>query len=340
MLHYRKYVVRFIFDRKQTKVLEQCKLFIAFYIAGTQFIQHSGIGVMQMDLKIGDIVGRKSYNCDVIFKVHDILKLGDSYKIVLWGVNLRILADAPENDIVKLPLTKVNEGDRYCCGSMKKANTRMAKFNKKLEARLGSTLLNRSPNNVFKRPGKVLHLDGDSSYLEVCMKSYKESHIEAIGKAVPEAEQPKRVQELLRQYNPDILVLTGHDAMLKEGRNRRSTDDASKYRNSMYYIEAVKEARKYEPSLDNLVIFAGACQSYFEGIMNSGANFASSPERILIHALDPVMICKSIAFASIEKVVPLEEMLSNTISGIKGVGGIQTRGKYRDGMPKTLNDTL
>jgi spore coat assembly protein len=295
-----------------------------------------------MDLKIGDIVGRKSYGCDVIFKIHDILKQGDSYTIFLKGMNLRILADAPENDLIKLSQNRINEGDQYCCNAMRKANVKLAKFNKRLETKIGSVFQGRATSNVFKRPGKVLHLDGDSSYLEMCLKSYKESHVEAIGRAISEIEQPKKVQELLRLYNPDILVLTGHDAMLKERNNRysRNTDEVSKYRNSQYFIEAVKEARKYEPSLDSLVIFAGACQSYFEGIMLSGANFASAPERVLIHALDPVIICKSVAYASIDRIIPLEEMLNNTITGMKGIGGIQTRGKYRDGMPKTLNDTL
>lgn len=289
-----------------------------------------------MDLRIGDIVGRKSYGCDIIFKVHDILMNGNSCTIVLKGVNLRILADAPEADIVKLPVSKVEEEDSYFLNRIKKIDFLLRKANKKLESKFGSLFSNRSRADMFMKPGKVLHIDGDSSYLEMCLKAYKENNIDAVGRMITEQEQPKRVLELLNKHNPDILVLTGHDAMLKNATaSRRSLNSVDSYRNSKFYMEAVKQARIYEPSLDDLVIFAGACQSYFEGIMEAGANFASSPDRILIHALDPVMICKSIAYASIDKVVPLEEMLKNTISGIKGVGGVQTRGKYRNGMPKT-----
>ena len=76
--------------------------------------------------------------------------------------------------------------------------------------------------------------------------------------------------DLLKEYKPDILVLTGHDGMLKGMQNFRNLDN---YRNSKYFVEAVKKAREYEPSYDNLVIFAGACQSHFEAIINGGANF-------------------------------------------------------------------
>lgn len=40
-----------------------------------------------------------------------------------------------------------------------------------------------------------------------------------------------------------------------------------------------------------LVIFAGACQSYFEAIISAGANFASSPARILIDFFRSISSC-------------------------------------------------
>ena len=54
-------------------------------------------------------------------------------------------------------------------------------------------------------------------------------------------------------------------------------------------------ARKYEKSQDELIVIAGACQSNYEELINSGANFASSPKRVNIHALDPAIIAISIA---------------------------------------------
>lgn len=297
-----------------------------------------------MDIKIGDLVGRKSYNCDIVFRVYDIIKQNDKFVIILKGMNLRIIADAPEADIVKLPPSKINE-------DIKNYDDRTKKLMRKLEKRAKRTVTIKSPGfyrnegRIFRRPGKVLHIDGDKNYLDMCLKSYKELNIDAVGRVVVESEQPKAVETLLLQFTPDILVLTGHDAYIKQQnanpeQRKRDLSNVANYVNSKYYIESVKLARKYEPSLDDLVIFAGACQSYFEGIMEAGANFASSPERVLIHALDPVMVCEKIALTSIDQIVPLKEVLTGTITGLNGVGGVQTRGKYRDGMPKSLYSTV
>ena len=50
--------------------------------------------------------------------------------------------------------------------------------------------------------------------------------------------------------------------------------DIYNYRNSRYFIETVKEARRYEKDTNSdLVIFAGACQSYFEAIIASRSKF-------------------------------------------------------------------
>lgn len=294
-----------------------------------------------MDIKIGDLVGRKSYNCDIVFRVHDIIKKNDKFEIVLTGMNLRLIADAPETDVIKLPPSKIDENIRNYDERAKKLIKKLQKRANKTATVMGAGFY-RNEAQIFKRPGKVLHIDGDKNYLDMCMKSYKDLNIEAVGRVVAESEQPKSVEALLVQYTPDILVLTGHDAYIKPQQSanaeqtRRDLNTISNYKNSKYYMESVKLARKYEPSLDDLVVFAGACQSYFEGIMESGANFASSPERVLIHALDPVMVCEKIALTPIDQIVPLKEVLTGTITGLNGVGGVQTRGKYRDGMPKSL----
>ena len=89
------------------------------------------------------------------------------------------------------------------------------------------------------------------------------------------------------------------------------------------------------PSRDDLVIFSGACQSYFEAILQSGANFASAPNRIFIHAYDPVFIAEKVAFTPINKIVDINEAITASVTGIEGVGGVETRGKFRLGLPKT-----
>ncbi|KAA5805589.1 sporulation peptidase YabG, partial [Thermoanaerobacterium thermosaccharolyticum] len=117
-------------------------------------------------------------------------------------------------------------------------------------------------------------------------------------------------------------------------KNSRNYSDINNYRNSKYFVEAVKNARNYEPSLDDLVIFAGACQSNYEALISSGANYASSPERVLIHCLDPVLVCEKVAYSHINEIVKIEELIENTITGAPGIGGLQTMGKFRYGVPK------
>lgn len=284
-----------------------------------------------MDIKVGDIVARRSYGFDVLFKVHDIVIENDGSRTIhLKGLNYRLFADAPEADIVKVPLNKIND-------EMQKLEKRLNKLAKAGRFRAMTIteriMPAREEYTRYELPGKVLHIDGDNDYLNMCMKYYKEQGLNATGKLVPEADQPKLIRGLLEANKPDIVIITGHDSMVKQ--EVKGTDSVDRYRNSKYFIEAVKEARKYQQSLDELVIIAGACQSYYEGILAAGANFASSPARILIHALDPGMLCRQIAFTPVDRIAPIEEVLKGTMTGVKGIGGVQTRGKLRAGMPRS-----
>ncbi|HBD06575.1 MAG TPA: peptidase, partial [Firmicutes bacterium] len=71
----------------------------------------------------------------------------------------------------------------------------------------------------------------------------------------------------------------------------------------------------------------GACQSYYELLIDAGSNFASSPSRDFIHLLDPVIIATCIATSSIYETVDIEEVIEKTIT--KHIGGLDTRGKAR-----------
>ena len=113
--------------------------------------------------------------------------------------------------------------------------------------------------------------------------------------------------------------------MIKSG--ARYTDIYN-YRNSRHFIETVKEARKYDQKNEkNLVIFAGACQSYFEALMEAGANFASSPARILIDFLDPLIVAKSVAITDKNKYITIDDFVDELRDGKKGVNGLGARGK-------------
>ena len=284
-------------------------------------------------MQIGDIVVRKSYNKDVTFKIIDIKEKNGEYNIILKGINIRIIADAFEEDLEtaeedsgsqdKILNTRVNE-------AIKKVMILRDDFRDKVEK---SSKIKAKNELVFGRPGKILHVDGDSEYMETCLKVYKQLSLDAVGRAIPEKDQPEAIVDLVKEIKPDIVVLTGHDSILKHSKDYLNLDN---YRNSRYYLESVKNLRNFNSSYDELVIFAGACQSCYERILDVGANFASSPNRVLIHCLDPVFVCEKIAYTRIDKVVSITDVIENTITGIKGVGGLQTRGKYREGYPKSL----
>lgn len=283
-------------------------------------------------MDIGDIVVRRSYGRDITFKIIDIKNTNEGIIYSLKGIDLRLIADSPEEDLELVTENSSTERER--------------RFSRKVNSSIRNILLSRGgfrsevraikphPTNelAFGRPGKILHVDGDPEYLDVCLKVYKQLMLDVVGKNIEEKEQPKVILDLVKQIKPDIVVITGHDSIAKGTRNYT---DLNNYKNSKYFVESVMELRNYESSYDDLVIFAGACQSCYEAILDAGANFASSPNRILIHCLDPVFLCERIAYTNIEKVVSIQNALENTITGTKGIGGLQTRGKYREGFPKS-----
>ena len=106
--------------------------------------------------------------------------------------------------------------------------------------------------------------------------------------------------------------------------------DIYNYRNSRHFIKTIQEARRYErENKKDLVIFAGACQSYFEALIMAGANFASSPARILIDILDPLIVAEKIATTETIKFVTMADIEKELRDGKRGVGGIGANGKKK-----------
>ena len=290
-------------------------------------------------MKVGDLVVRKSYSKDITFKIIDIQENDEGITYILKGLHIRIIADSKGEDLEKVEDDFAGDKDKSFDSKMndiiKKVILSREQKNNQLMTR-GSeedNLKRTEKGLVFGRPGRILHIDGDPSYMETCLKAYKQLNLNAVGIAVSEREQPLKILSLVKEYNPDIVVLTGHDGVLKDSKGML---DLNNYRNSKYFIESVKILRNYNSSYDELVIFAGACQSCYESILEAGANFASSPNRVLIHCLDPVLVCERVAYTRIDEIVSIKDVIENTITGIKGVGGLQTRGKYREGYPKSL----
>ena len=106
------------------------------------------------------------------------------------------------------------------------------------------------------------------------------------------------------------------------------------YKNSKKFVDAVKKAREYENSQEKLIIIAGACQSNYEELIKAGANFASSPKRTNIHALDPAIIASSVALSEKNKSIDLITMLEKTKYKTDGMGGIITNGTMYVGFPR------
>ena len=220
-------------------------------------------------MKIGDIVARKSYNRDIIFKIvgFNIDNRNEKYAI-LKGVAFRIIADSylddleivNPSDIKDILIDKNVENLLY--KSMRSAQERQKGGN--------TPIVKPSTNpNIYGMPGKVLQIDGDKEYLKICLDVYTELGIPAVGVAIPEPNQYKEVIGLLEKHNPDILVITGHDALVSKKGNM---SDLSNYKNSLNFIKSIKQARRWQPNIDNLVIFAGACQTNYEQLIRAGAN--------------------------------------------------------------------
>lgn len=294
-------------------------------------------------MKIGDIVVRKSYNKDIRFKIVDIRNVDGEDNYILKGESIRIIADAFYDD-----LEVVNIQNDDSLSQLVKDRIRQASSNKKrYDLRCDNKGIRREVEKVddrifngskkkrftFGKSGRLLHLDGDLEYLNKCMGVYDELLVNAYGECIEESKQPDVILDLVKFYTPDIVVLTGHDSMSK---NTTDYMDLNCYKNSRYFLEGVRKLRTYEKNLDNLVIFAGACQSCYEVLIEAGANFATSPRRVLVHCLDPVLVCSKVFNTSIDKTIKINDVIDETITGFNGVGGVQTRGKYREGFPRSF----
>ena len=260
-----------------------------------------------MKYKIGDYVTRKSYHNDIVFKIIDI----EDNLYYLKGKNIRLYADSDEEDLKKCNKDNDIEDD--------------STFLKRIKP------VHLERDDYFYLPGKILHIDGDSEYLGRCLKYYKDTNIMAAGIMEDEENIPNRIGELLEEYNPNIVVITGHDAYYKK---RGKENDLASYKNSSYFVDAVKEARKYEKSHEKLIVIAGGCQSDYEELIKAGANFASSPKRVNIHALDPAIIATKMSLSDISQNIDLKAILENTKYGSDGIGGIITKGTMYVGYPR------
>jgi len=258
-------------------------------------------------INIGDYITRNSYNNDTIFIVLNII--GDT--LYLKGVYARLYADSNISDCTKVDKDIIKDDF--------------------IPDKINNETNNSFRSSFFRIPARILHLDGDETYLQKCMSYYKENKIFAIGRKIDEEHISEDITTYLKETNPDIVIITGHDAYYKKKGNIK---DLRNYKNSLHFVNAVKNARKYEKSHEKLIIIAGACQSNYEELIKAGANFASSPKRVNIHALDPAIIAATIALTSKNEEVDLIDLLNKTKNKEKGMGGLMTNGMMYVGYPR------
>lgn len=264
-------------------------------------------------LKKGDIVGRKSYGKDIAFFISDIYIDKNVTMAMLKGITIRIVADSPISDLEVL-------SDKAIKNAISKFDFEISNV-KKIKNTQKVQILKR--NSV--KYGRILHLDGDRRYSEKSQRFYKNMGLNVIVKNITENKQPQVINSLLNKYYPDVLIVTGHDGMIKKGHN---FNDIYNYRNSRYFVETVIRARMWERGKNNnLAIFAGACQSYYEALIEAGANFASSPARILIDFKDPLIVAKKIALTDEARYITIKDIESELRDGEEGVNGVGCYGK-------------
>ncbi len=251
-------------------------------------------------MKINDIVGRISYNKDIIFRIRKIV----NNTAILEGVYIRLFATAPLDDLVLIEHDEIQRLDSKDMDYYQQ----VIQSNKKKSRHL---------------TGKILHIDSDQSYLKKCLKLYEEIGIYAYGVFLDEPDFYKHIVSLIEQVNPDIVILTGHDSF-----NKKDIKDLNNYTNTLDYIKAIKEIRK-KYSKDHIFIFAGACQSNFEALIAAGANFASSPKRINIDAYDPAIVGIKAATTALSELVSGVEIYSHSAVKSGGISGVESYGKMR-----------
>ncbi|MBS1477408.1 MAG: sporulation peptidase YabG [Acholeplasmatales bacterium] len=246
-----------------------------------------------------EYVIRKKYHGDILFYIEKI-ENNISY---LRGVYVRILATALLDDLIYVSAKEKTFYENKC-----RANRHLW------------DLTNKTSKHIT---GKILHIDSDFEYLKKCNEIYEKLGLYAICVYLDEDESERYALDLVDEYDIDIVVLTGHDSY-----NQSNPLSLNSYRNSKAFYKAVRRLReKYLK--DELFIYAGACQSNFEALIASGANAASSPKRINIDALDPLVCAVIVATTPFNSLIPYDKVWEYSVSKGEGIGGIDSYGKMR-----------
>ena len=135
-----------------------------------------------MEFKRGDIVGRISYGKDILFYIDRIIKINSKEKAyaILKGVNYRIEADSPLDDLEKIEKDQIDTEKR---GIEDKIKHKLSIAGKEFFSGK-NRYINKNTSAL------ILHLDGDKKYTQKSEKYYNKLGLRAIVKNVPENRQP------------------------------------------------------------------------------------------------------------------------------------------------------
>jgi len=168
-------------------------------------------------VKVGDYVARKSHGKDLVFKVIRKIKLSNKKEIaILKGITVRVEADAPVEDLCIIESKEIKK-------IIKALDNNILEKIKKDKA-----VIDNKRKKEIIYTGRILHLDGDKKYSEKSIKYYKKMGLNAVVKNINENKQPQVIYKLLQYYMPDILVITGHDEIIKK---ETKFNDIYNYRN-------------------------------------------------------------------------------------------------------------
>lgn len=268
-------------------------------------------------MQVGDVIVRKSYQKDLKFTIVKIT----NHQAILNGLNYRLVADADLDDLECVE-TRLLISHKWFQPKNKDLKSMISEPKPLKQYPHYET----TSNKKNMKCGRILHLDGNMLYFKKCCSLYKKLGLTVDAYCINECYQSLFIPELLSLHQPDILIITGHDSMMRDKLYSTSLSD---YKNSRFFVESIEAARKVCKNYDDLVIFAGGCQSNYEALMNAGANFASSPKRSRINIYDPVYIASILSTASISTIVDLNVLLESGLFSDTDIGGLETRGKCR-----------
>lgn len=136
---------------------------------------------------INQLVGRKSYGCDVLFRVVDVVEKEGVETAILYGSDIRLIADAPVNDLVFMTKKEIERIEEEWRNQEEESFHSFTNNTKNENQREDSSSV-----LAFHLPGRVLHLDGDSKYLAKCIDAYTSLSVPVVGVHCPEKRNARK----------------------------------------------------------------------------------------------------------------------------------------------------